>query len=116
MKGQTIKGSVPSKSNNYRISGNRLYKTEAVRTYERLFSLQYKRHETITTEFGLSVKVYMVNKRADLDGVFKVLLDNLQTVGAIQNDSLCTHIEAFKFIDKTNPRIELELKQISGFV
>lgn len=113
---QTIHGQIPSKSNQYRISGKRLYKTEAVRTYERLFALQYKRHETIRTGFGLSVKVYMVNNRQDLDNVFKVCLDCLESVGAIENDSLCQHIEAFKFIDKTNPRIELELKQISGFV
>lgn len=58
----------------------------------------------------------MENERMDIDNPIKSILDSLQQAGAIQNDSLCTHIEAFKFIDKTNPRIELELKQISGFV
>ncbi len=54
----------------------------------------------------------MVNKRQDLDNVLKVISDLLQSVGAIANDSLCEHIEATKFIDKTNPRIEIELKLI----
>lgn len=107
-----IKGSVPAKSNQYRISGNRLYKAKEVKDYERIFALQYNRHETITTPFSISVKVYMGNKRADLDNSLKGIMDNLQQVGAIQNDCLCIHIEATKFIDKTNPRIEIELTKI----
>ena len=53
----------------------------------------------------------MANVRADLDNTIKSILDSLQQIGAIQNDSLCVHIEAYKFIDKTNPRIEIELSR-----
>ena len=113
---QIIHGSIPSKSNQYRIGKKRLYNTDQVTNYKKNFALQYKRHETISLPFKFSAKVYFSNEKSDLDGCFKVVLDILQEIGAIQNDSLCTHIEAFKFIDKTNPRIELELKQISGFV
>lgn len=112
LKGQTIIGNVPSKSNQYRISGNRLYKTKAVKDYERGFALQYKRHETIRGGFGLSIKAYLVNNRQDLDNLLKVCLDMLESVGAIENDSFCERIEATKFIDKTNPRIEIELKPL----
>lgn len=107
-----IIGKVPSKSNQYRISGNRLYKSEEVSKYEASFALQYKRHPTITSKFSLYAKIFYNDERPDLDGSFKVILDCLQKVGAISNDRLCVHIEAYKYIDKNNPRIEIDIKAV----
>lgn len=111
-----IYGQVPSKSNGYRvgtIAGRaQLYKTKELRLYEKNFGLQYRRHNKILGNFEVEVDVYFRSNKSDLDGMFKVFLDCLQAVDAIDNDRYCMKIVARKFIDKENPRIEFELKQI----
>jgi Holliday junction resolvase RusA-like endonuclease len=62
--------------------------------------------------FELTIDVYVATMSHDLDNTLKIVLDCLQTAGAIRNDNKCTRIIARKFIDKKNPRIEFELKEI----
>ncbi len=109
---QTILGRIPSKSNRYRIGKKRLYKTDEVTNYERNFALQYKRHETIKGEFGFSAKVYLAHKLSDHDGIFKVIFDSLQKIGAIENDRFCGDIRSRRYYDSKNPRIEFELTKL----
>lgn len=109
---RTIYGSVPSKSNQYRISGSRLYKSTEVKRYEADFAKQWVNVGTIKGYFELRVIAHLKNSLQDLDGIFKVILDNLQRIGAITNDRNCVKIYAEKHIDKTNPRIELTIKSI----
>lgn len=52
----------------------------------------------------------MKNSRADLDGIFKVILDNLQRVGAIENDCYCVKIYAEKHITELEPRVDIVIK------
>lgn len=109
-----IYGQVPSKSNGYRvgtIAGRaQLYKTKELRLYEKNFGLQYRRHKKILGNFEVEVDVYFRSNKSDLDGMFKVFLDCLQMVDAIDNDRYCMKIVARKFVDKENPRIEFEIK------
>jgi len=77
---------VPSKSNSYRIVGNRLVKTSACKRFEAAFSW-----------------------RSDLDGCNKILLDCLQKFGVIKNDNKCIRIWEEKYVDKNNPRVEMKL-------
>lgn len=119
---QTILGTIPSKSNCYKIitfkskdpnkkSHASLAKTSALTQYERDFFIQCNkyRHSNIDTYFTLEVDVYYPNQRSDLDNCLKILLDCLQKVGAIKNDNKCTRIVANKFLDASNPRIEFSL-------
>lgn len=110
---RTILGQVPSKSNGYRIISIRghgsLAKTKELKQYEKDFSLQYKRHNKILGNFGVEVDVYFRSNRSDLDGMFKVFLDCLQQVEAIDNDRYCMSISARKFVDKENPRLEFKI-------
>lgn len=114
----TIEGTVPSKSNCYRIitiAGHAsLGKTAALKAYERSFYLQAGRlrNAGIKDIFALSVRVYYPSMRSDLDNSLKVLLDCLQTVGAIRNDNQCVAITAEKFVDKARPRVELALTSL----
>lgn len=114
----TIYGQVPSKSNGYRVTciagRGQLYKTKELKTYEKNFALQYKRHPKILGNFELIVSVYFRSNRSDLDGMFKVVLDCLQSVEAIDNDRYCTKIIATKFVDKQNPRVEIILNPIDN--
>lgn len=110
----TILGQCPSKSNGYKIgmiAGHAtLIKTKAVTDYEQQFYIQCPlRGANISTYFELKMDVYLRSLSSDLDGCFKVFLDCLQKCQVIKNDNRCVHIDARKFVDKNNPRIEFEI-------
>lgn len=112
-----IYGSVPSKSNCYKVVTVRghgsLAKTTKLKEYEDRFYLQCSlRNQMLTGFFELHVRVFYENMRPDLDNCLKILLDCLQSCKAIKNDRQCVKIVAEKFIDKVNPRVEIEIKEI----
>ena len=111
----TILGQVPSKSNGYRIGNNRLFKTVELKEYEVSFEWQIRKHkgQTITEPFEIWIDVYFQSNRSDLDNAAKVILDCLQSSQIIANDRLCSVLVMRKHIDKLNPRIEFEIKQIN---
>lgn len=117
---QVILGSVPSKSNQYKIitiAGHAsLGKTKTMKEFEKKFYLQCGayRNKNIQGFFELYVDVYFQSNQPDLDNSLKGLLDCLQTVNAIKNDRNCVKIVANKYIDKMNPRIEFTLKEVGG--
>lgn len=114
-----VKGVVPSKSNSYRIitiNGHAsLTKTKAIKSYEESFLWQVGaiRDANIDEPFEFYLDVYFPSKRSDLDGCFKAVLDCLQKAKVIKNDNNCCMIHARKFIDKENPRVEIEIKTIN---
>ena len=115
---QTIFGNPPSKSNCYRIitinGHGSLAKTPVLKKYENDFYIQcnHYRNKNITGYFELHVKAFYPSQRSDLDNVLKCLLDCLQKCKAIDNDNKCVKIIAEKFLDKINPRIEFEIKEV----
>ena len=114
----TIIGQVPSKSNGYqiiRIGGHSsLKKSDALVKYEQAFYMQMGVYRNLHIDglFELHMDVYFTSMSHDIDNSLKVVLDCLQSGGAIKNDNRCTHIVARKFIDKTNPRIEFRLIEL----
>ena len=117
---QVIYGSVPSKSNCYKIitlgGHGSLAKTQAMKAFEKQFYLQCGayRNKNISGFFELYVDVYFQSNQPDLDNSLKGLLDCLQTCKAIKNDRNCVKIVANKFIDKNNPRLEFTLVEVKG--
>ena len=117
---QVILGSVPSKSNCYRIvtlgGHGSLAKTSAMKEFEKKFYLQCGtyRNRNIQGFFELYADVYFQSNQPDLDNSLKGLLDCLQGCNAIKNDRNCVKIVANKFIDKLNPRIEFTLVEVKG--
>lgn len=111
---EVIRGTCPSKSNCYRIAGNTLVKTDAMKRYEDNFYIQCRqyRNADIQGYFELHVKVFYPNQRADLDNSLKVILDCLQKAKAIRNDNKCIKVIAEKFLDTKDPRIEFWLIKI----
>lgn len=112
----TILGQVPSKSNGYRIANNRLFKSIDLKSYEVSFEWQISKHKVITIvePFQIWIDVYFQSNRSDLDNAAKVILDCLQTSGVIKNDRLCSVLVMRKHIDKENPRIEFEIKELTN--
>ena len=115
-----ILGSVPSKSNQYKIitiaGHSSLGKTPTMKKFEKSFYLQCGayRNKKIQGFFELYVDVYFQSNQPDLDNSLKGLLDCLQTCDAIKNDRNCVKIVANKFIDKNNPRIEFTIIEVGG--
>lgn len=115
---QTILGQVPSKSNSYKIikkaGHGSLAKTDALSNYEKNFYLQcnHYRNKNIGGLFELHLNVFNSSQRPDLDNAFKVVLDCLQSCKSITNDRNCVKIVAQKFVDKKDPRIEFEIKEV----
>ena len=108
-----IKGNCPSKSNGYRISGNRLVKTALCRRFESQFSVdmdnKFKgiKHNKI---FELQIIVYFSSYASDIDGCSKILLDCLGMYDVIKNDNKCIRISKYeKYVDRKNPRVEMTL-------
>ena len=123
---ETIYGSVPSKSNCYKIitlrskdgkSYSSLGKTSGLKKYEQSFYRQLSgktRGRNIEGHFEFEVDVYYSSMRPDLDNSLKILLDCLQKARAIKNDNKCMKIIARKFIDKKEPRVEFKIIDIEG--
>lgn len=115
---QIIRGQPPSKSNSYRIitigGHGSLAKTTKLKEYERSFYLQCNnyRDKNISGLFELHIDAFMSSQRPDLDNIFKVVLDMLQSCNAITNDRNCVKIIAQKFVDKKEPRIEFTIKEV----
>jgi len=125
---EIIYGNVPSKANSYRTNkGGGFRNNDKVKQYEKDFLKQcvmYRnkligvrnigKRKVIMKQcsFGLEIDVYYSSDRSDLDNSFKVILDCLQKVKAIENDNKCYEIIARKHIDREVPRIEYKLYEI----
>ena len=112
-----IYGSIPSKSNQYKIitlnGHGSLAKTSAMKEFEKKFYLQCGyRNRNIQGFFELYADVYFQSNQPDLDNSLKGLLDCLQSCKAIKNDRNCVKIVANKYIDKNNPRIEFTIVEV----
>ena len=120
----TIKGTVPSKSNCYKIVTKKskegkpygsLAKAANLIKYEKSFFIQLPpalRGLMIDGYFEFYIDVFYPSQRSDLDGCLKIVLDCLQMTKTIKNDNKCVKIVAQKAIDKDEPRIEFEIKEI----
>lgn len=110
-----IRGVAPAKSNSYRIARNRLFKTKEMQAFEQSFYQQCTIKDKFIEEHAIHLAVYYDNKRSDLDGVMKGILDCLQKTFTIKNDNKTVIIVAQKLIDKSDPRIEIEIKPLINY-
>lgn len=120
MEVETILGQCVAKANHYQAvpgknGSKQIIKDDKIRAYERSFTLQCRkyRNKQISGRFKLHLTVWHSSVRFDLDNSLKTILDCLQSVGAITNDSMCFGIVAEKRIDKCNPRIEFSIEIIN---
>ena len=115
---EVIYGTVPSKSNSYRFSGRFVYKTKALKDYEASFIEQCHVYKGAKIEGNLKIilKVYYPNRKSDLDGVTKAVLDLLQKVEAFENDNKVSELFLFKGLDKENPRIEFTIEVVDYII
>ena len=100
------------------ISANRYWRTFRNRTVVSAEAKTYKTavgwiaraaiDEPLTGDVAVTLPVYRKAKRGDLDNYNKVLLDSLSGI-AYTDDSQVTELHAYRFDDKHNPRVEVEI-------
>jgi Holliday junction resolvase RusA-like endonuclease len=97
----------------YGHSGHRTYKTKDSIEWEheaQAVILSTKGRKKLTGDVYVGVEFFLKRDR-DLDNN-KLLYDALQDNGIIENDRQIIHLNVKKYIDKKNPRIELQIEQI----
>lgn len=117
----TIEGTLPSMKNQRRIVRNRAtgkpfsIKSESAKRYEDAFLLQIARKQPKTPlsgDLSIRVRVWYPSKRNDLDIEF--LKDLLQKGNIIENDRQFVHMEAWKGLDRENPRVVFSIYRAKG--
>ncbi len=111
-----IYGEPASKANSRKIIINKrtlkpqVIKSDKANRYLRDFVLQCpKPKHPINNHVVLTAHIYYASDRPDLDE--SVIMDGLQKAGIIKNDRLIREKHIYKFIDKVNPRVEIEIKE-----
>jgi len=103
----------PSLNRMYRTFRGRVLISAEGRDYKKMVAdlCMVSRVKPITGPITISVDAYRPQKRGDLDNLFKGLLDSLNG-NCFLDDSQIVEIRARRFDDKTNPRVEVEIKEV----
>ena len=107
------------------VSLNRLYirtrrgiaKSPAAKTYtlHARWQMLAQRIEPVEGDCVITIRVYRKAKRGDLDNYLKLLLDTLEGF-AYYNDRQIVEIHGYRFDDRINPRVEVEVSKSGGVV
>jgi Holliday junction resolvase RusA-like endonuclease len=62
-------------------------------------------------EVAVNLRIYRPRRVGDIDGSFKATLDSLKTF-AYADDAQVAELHAWRFNDKLNPRVEIEIREI----
>lgn len=90
-----------------------VFKTQETRDWEdeaQVSILQTKGRKLLTGDVYVGVELFLKRDR-DVDNL-KLILDSLQDNGIIKNDSQVIHLNIKKFVDKKQPRVEVEVLPI----
>lgn len=106
----------PPSVNNLFLTTKKGKRTKSERYQEYLSAVQRecmaRRVRPLDGDLAILVQVYRPRKVGDLDNSLKAILDSLKKGGAFFDDVQIAHIEATRFEDKTNPRVDVEITQI----
>lgn len=100
----------PTTNHMYHHTRHGAYKTEEARLWEdeaQVIILQTKGRKTLLDDVYVGMEFFLKRDR-DVDNM-KLLLDCLQDNGILKNDSQVVHLNIKKYVDKKNPRVELEV-------
>ena len=103
----------PSVNRMWRRVGNRTVLSREGRIYRQRVAWTCRDLRRIDGDVVVRIKVYRPAKRGDLDNCFKAILDSLRGL-AFHDDSQVVRIEADRYDDKANPRVEVEVTAVGG--
>ena len=102
----------PPSSNRYwrKTRDGRVYVSDEAKAYKEEVGLKTNRYAKLNGDLAFTATFYRPRKSGDLDNRIKILLDSLQgTIFA--DDKQIVEIHAYRFDDKENPRVELEITE-----
>ena len=107
----------PSANRYWRVFRGRAVKSAEARAYQAHVAAIATRHgmRPVCGDVAVTLDVYRPAKRGDLDNQIKVLLDSLKGF-AFDDDKQVIHIDAKRFDDKKNPRIEVAVTETKASV
>jgi crossover junction endodeoxyribonuclease RusA len=85
--------------------------SEEAKTYKRQVAKLAGISTLFRSEIAVTLRVFRPQRSGDLDNKLKVLFDALQGV-VYGDDKQIVEIHAFRFEDKNNPRVEVEVLPI----
>jgi crossover junction endodeoxyribonuclease RusA len=107
---------VPPSANRYwRHERNMIHRSSEAKAYIAQVAWLCKEQGIVPLDGNVcvSVDVYRPAKRGDLDNYAKILLDSLCGY-AYHDDAQIVEIHAGRYDDKANPRIEVQVEQVSA--
>ena len=87
----------------------RVLLSSEARRYQKAVSLALAGVPTIDYPVVLLIDVYVQRRGTDADACLKSLLDAIEHAGLIRNDNLVCELRVRRYLDATNPRVELEI-------
>ena len=90
------------------------YKSKEAKDWENLAGYElipYRPKKPLLGALYCQIDLFLKRDR-DVDGSNKLVLDLLQAMRFYENDSQITHLNIRKFVDKTNPRMEIDIKSL----
>lgn len=68
-------------------------------------------HEPLSGFVSVTFQVYRPRKSGDLDGIFKLTLDTLNSI-VYEDDKQVCELHAYRHESKENPRVEVEIEEV----
>lgn len=100
----------PSANRYWRTTRNgRTYVSEDAIAYKRQIGLLLGHTRMTTGPVSVTMRFYRARKSGDLDNKIKVLLDSMNGV-VYADDGQIVEIHAFRDDDKSDPRVEIEIR------
>jgi crossover junction endodeoxyribonuclease RusA len=102
----------------YKTGQGRFYKSKKAKDWEqeayfviKSQTRRYKSLQELTSPLYVGITLFLKRDR-DIDSSMKLLFDLLEDAGIIENDNLIEHLNIKKFMDKKNPRMEIEIETL----
>jgi crossover junction endodeoxyribonuclease RusA len=100
----------PSANRYWRRAGKHLYISQEARAYKRdaAITARLASVKPLDGNLAVSLRIYRQRKAGDLDNKIKVCLDALNGI-AYHDDNQIVEIHAYRYDDKANPRVEIDI-------
>lgn len=107
----------PSANRMYRMMRGHMVLSDVARAYEEDVGWRAKQYmldrsiEITDAPVALTIRVFAPSPRRDVDNCLKALLDGLEGV-VFRNDRQVAELHVYREIDRTNPRVEVEVSRL----
>ena len=101
----------------YKVGRGHLYKSKEAKEWEEeagyKLLAQNKGKTMLEGSVYVGLSFFFPDSMKDIDGGIKPVLDLLQRLRVYKNDRQVDHLNVQKFLDKKNPRLEVEVEKLS---